>query len=106
MLLYVKVDHFSDFQISPHAPSAISEYTIPSPFKKLNSTLIKGGTRKKRKILGKSTFPKLYAEDSCFVCQHKDINEIEEYLNVDYSNIRQNQYCLLLNLKGKTENLT
>ena len=28
----------------------------------------------------------LYAYDSCLVCQHKDINEIEK-LNVDFSNI-------------------
>ena len=29
----------------------------------------------------------LYADDSCLVCQHKDINEIEKQLNVDFSNI-------------------
>ena len=29
----------------------------------------------------------LYAHDSCLVCQHKDINEIEKQLNVDFSNI-------------------
>ena len=29
----------------------------------------------------------LYADDSCLVCQHKDINEIEKKLNVDFSNI-------------------
>ena len=29
----------------------------------------------------------LYANDSCLVCQHKDINEIEKQLNVDFSNI-------------------
>ena len=28
-----------------------------------------------------------YANDSCLVCQHKDINEIEKQLNVDFSNI-------------------
>ena len=28
----------------------------------------------------------LYADDSCLVCQHKDINEIEKQLNVDFSN--------------------
>ena len=26
----------------------------------------------------------LYADDSCLVCQHKDINEIEKQLNVDF----------------------
>ena len=31
--------------------------------------------------------PFLYADDSCLVCQHKDINEIEKQLNVDFSNI-------------------
>ena len=29
----------------------------------------------------------LYANDSCLVCQHKNINEIEKRLNVDVSNI-------------------
>ena len=29
----------------------------------------------------------LYADDSCLVCQNKDINEIEKQLNVDLSNI-------------------
>ena len=29
----------------------------------------------------------LYADDSCLVYQHKDINEIEKQLNVDFSNI-------------------
>ena len=29
----------------------------------------------------------LYADDSCLVCQHKDINEIEKQLNVDFSSI-------------------
>ena len=29
----------------------------------------------------------LYADDSCTVCQHKDINKIEKQLNVDFSNI-------------------
>ena len=29
----------------------------------------------------------LYTDDSCLVCQHKDINEIEKQLNVDFSNI-------------------
>ena len=29
----------------------------------------------------------LYADDSCLVCQHKCINEIEKQLNVDFSNI-------------------
>ena len=29
----------------------------------------------------------LYADDSCFVCQHKDMNDIEKQLNVDFSNI-------------------
>ena len=29
----------------------------------------------------------LYADDLCLVCQHKDINEIEKQLNVDFSNI-------------------
>ena len=29
----------------------------------------------------------MYADDSCLVCQHKDINEIGKQLNVDFSNI-------------------
>ena len=29
----------------------------------------------------------LYADDSCLACQHKDINETEKQLNVDFSNI-------------------
>ena len=29
----------------------------------------------------------LYADDPCLVCQHKDINEIEKQLKVDFSNI-------------------
>ena len=29
----------------------------------------------------------LYADDSCLVCQHKDINEIEKPLNVNFSSI-------------------
>ena len=29
----------------------------------------------------------LYAEDSCHVCQQKDINEIQKHLNEDFSNI-------------------
>ena len=29
----------------------------------------------------------LYADDSCLVCQHKDINEIEKQLNANFSNI-------------------
>ena len=29
----------------------------------------------------------LYADDSCLVCQHKDINEIEKKLNVDFSSL-------------------
>ena len=29
----------------------------------------------------------LYADDSCLVCQHKDVNEIGKQLNVDFSNI-------------------
>ena len=29
----------------------------------------------------------LYTDDSCLVCQHKDINEIEKQLHVDFSNI-------------------
>ena len=29
----------------------------------------------------------LYADDSCLVCQHKDVNEIKKQLNVDFSNI-------------------
>ena len=28
----------------------------------------------------------LYADDSCIVCQHKDINEIQKHLNEDFSN--------------------
>ena len=65
----------------------------------------------------------MYADDSCLVCQHKDIYEIEKQLNVDFSNICnwfmdnkfvstfvriiQYQYSLLLNLKIKIlKNLT
>ena len=29
----------------------------------------------------------LYADDSCLVCQHEDINEIEKQLNVDFCNV-------------------
>ena len=29
----------------------------------------------------------LYADDSCLVCQHKDMNVIKKQLNVDFSNI-------------------
>ena len=29
----------------------------------------------------------LYADDTCLVCQHKDINKIENQLNKDFSNI-------------------
>ena len=29
----------------------------------------------------------LFANDSCLVCRHKDINQIEKQLNVDFSNI-------------------
>ena len=29
----------------------------------------------------------LYTDDSCLVCQHKDINKIQKYLNEDFSNI-------------------
>ena len=29
-----------------------------------------------------------YADDTCLVCQHKDINEIEKQLNKDFENIR------------------
>ena len=29
----------------------------------------------------------LYADNSCLVCQQKDINEIEKQLNVDFSNM-------------------
>ena len=29
----------------------------------------------------------LYADDSYLVCQHKDVNEIEKQLNVDFSNV-------------------
>ena len=59
----------------------------------------------------------LYADDTCLVCQHKDINKIENQLNEDFCNvcdwfvdnnlsitlvrIRQNEYFLLLNLKVK-----
>ena len=28
-----------------------------------------------------------YANDTCLVCQHKDINKIENQLNEDFSNI-------------------
>ena len=31
--------------------------------------------------------PFLYADDSCLVCHHKDINAIEKQLNVDFANI-------------------
>ena len=30
----------------------------------------------------------LYANDSCLVCQHEDINLIAKLLNIDFSNIR------------------
>ena len=59
----------------------------------------------------------LYTDDSCLGCQRKDINEIQNQLNEDFSSIcdcfldnkllyilvriRQIQYFLLLNLKGK-----
>ena len=29
----------------------------------------------------------LYADDTCLVCQHKDINKIENQLNGDFCNI-------------------
>ena len=29
----------------------------------------------------------LSVDDSCLVCQHKDVNEIEKQLNVDFPNI-------------------
>ena len=29
----------------------------------------------------------LYADDSCLVCKHKDINKIEKQLNEDFCNI-------------------
>ena len=29
----------------------------------------------------------LYADDTCLVCQHKDINEIEKQLNKDFQSI-------------------
>ena len=29
----------------------------------------------------------LYADDTCLVCQHKDINEIEKQLNKDFESI-------------------
>ena len=29
----------------------------------------------------------VYANDSCLVCQHKDINEIRKHLKEDFSNI-------------------
>ena len=29
----------------------------------------------------------LYADDTCLVCQHKDINKIENQLNEDFCNI-------------------
>ena len=29
----------------------------------------------------------LYADDTCLVCQHKDINKIENQLNEDFSNM-------------------
>ena len=37
----------------------------------------------------------LYADDSCLLCQHKDIIEIEKQLNVDFSNIR-NWFVILV----------
>ena len=61
----------------------------------------------------------LYADDTYLVCQHKDINKIENQLNEDLIHvihgiglwiisyvytlvrIRQNQFLLPLNLKGK-----
>ena len=59
----------------------------------------------------------LYADDTCLVCQHKDINKIENQLIEEFSNIcdwfvdnqpsihfrdnKTNQHFLLLNLKGK-----
>ena len=30
----------------------------------------------------------LYVDDTCLVCQHKDINNIEDQLNEDFCNIR------------------
>ena len=29
----------------------------------------------------------LYADDTCLVCQHNDINETEKQLNIDFENI-------------------
>ena len=39
----------------------------------------------------------LYADDSCLVCEHKDPNEIEKQLNVDFSNIC---YCFADNKRS------
>ena len=39
----------------------------------------------------------LYADDSCLVCEHKDLNEIEKQLNVDFSNIC---YCFADNKRS------
>ena len=59
----------------------------------------------------------LYADDTCLVCQHKDINKIENQLNEDFCNIcdwlvdnklnicfredKTKSILFFLNLKGK-----
>ena len=65
----------------------------------------------------------LYADDSCFACQHNGINEIQKQLHEDFSNIcywfvdnklniyfnedRTKSILFMLNLKGKIfKNLT
>ena len=50
----------------------------------------------------------LYADDSCLVCQHKNINEIEIQLNVDFSNICDRFVDNKLNIQfgeNKTESI-
>ena len=51
----------------------------------------------------------LYADDSCLVSQHKDINEIEKQLNVDFFNICDwfvdNKVSILFASKFKKKNI-
>ena len=35
----------------------------------------------------------LYEDDTCLVCQHKDINEIEKQLNKDFERICVYTFC-------------
>ena len=35
----------------------------------------------------------LYEDDTCLVCQHKDINEIEKQLNKDFKRICVYTFC-------------